>query len=174
MPPWLLRFFGSVGILRPDRLWVPLTGQDLQGVTHLKADADLLVQRQDLRFRPFTWRVDSGAMITRISWDEADRLGFPTDEADPSVVIREKTAAGRREATIRQGIIRVLLHERQRAAPFQIPIWYVLDPCPIPLLGLGGVIHQLRWIIDGRERTGFLQGYCLLKDCRPVRERFPG
>jgi hypothetical protein len=163
----------STGFFRADRLWIPLTGPRLRGVRHLKADA-VLVQRRDLGFRPFTWLVDSGAMITRINWDAANDVGFPTDQAEPEVKVREKTAAGGRVVNIRQGVIRMLLHERQRAAPFEIPVWYVLDPFPIPLLGLGGVVDQLRWVIDGRERRGFRHGYCLLKDCRRARDRFPG
>jgi hypothetical protein len=175
MPVWLFRILAFACVLPPDRLRVRLDLRQRHGSPHLMANANLLVQRQNLEFSPFPWRVDSGASITRINWQRACDAGFPTHEAGPAIVVRERTAERSRDVNIRCGTLCVRLHSRQRSAPFRLPVWYVLDPFPIPLLGLGGVVDQLSWVIDGRFwNSDFPCGYCLLTDCRRPHERFPG
>jgi hypothetical protein len=175
MPPLLLRLLASVGMIPADRLCEPLRHRFRDELHHLFVDVPLWVERSDLRFHPHSFRVDSGATVTRIHSNQALAAGLPVASASPPVVVSEVTAAGRRDITIRRGIIRVRLHERQRSAPFSLPICYVVDaPCPIPLLGLGGVVDQMRWVIDGRWSPAAPHGYCLLKDSRRARDRFPG
>jgi hypothetical protein len=76
---------------------------------------------------------------------------------------------------VRHGGIRCWLTEDQRAAPFVIPIDFD-EARPLahpPLLGLKGVVNQIRWMIDGRRRRGEPNGFGLLQDQRPAAERYP-
>ena len=67
------------------------------------------------------------------------------------------------------------LTEDQRAAPFVAPIDFE-DNQPEsvrPLLGLKGVIDQIRWTFDGRFRPDEPNGFCILQDQRPAAQRYP-
>src|SRR5439155_26119535 len=100
MPTWLRRLVAYVGIVPADHLRVPLRDRVNYGSLHLWADVRLLVQGPDLRYFHFRWRVDSGATLTKINWQDAVDAGFPTGQAGPEVTVRETTAAGPRPVTI--------------------------------------------------------------------------
>jgi hypothetical protein len=84
--------------------------------------------------------------------------------------------SGRGVITVVQGTFRFWLSKDERAAPFVAPIEFEVNrPKTSPhLLGLRGIINQLRWTIGPWRppREGLLDS-CLLQDVRRGVERYP-
>src|SRR5262249_9902813 len=118
-------------------------------------------------FKAMPFRVDGGAMLTRIPWHQAQLLGLPVEVAEAPVEMTEATAAGLQRVQVRRGRLLLRFTETEPDTPFLIPVQYVdAASTAMALLGLGGVIDQMSWHPDGRPATGFPTGYCLLADTR--------
>jgi len=119
-----------------------------------------------------SFRVDSGCSISTIGLAHARSLQLPIQGR--RIQRRSVTAAGRVEVNALRGEFRFWLTEDQRAAPFVAPIDFE-DNQPEgvpPLLGLKGIINQIRWKLDGRFRPDEPYGFCLLQDQRPAAQRY--
>jgi hypothetical protein len=167
MSPFLARLLVRLGVLRPDKLRVGVSAAPL------RIDVSLLVHSTSNEPRPVTFRVDSGCSVSTISVDLARSLGLPLPRQRARV--RRITAAGLIEVEVLRGDFRFWLTEDQRAAPFVAPIDFQDNQPPdIPaLLGLKGVINQVRWPFDGRFRPNEPNGFCILQDQRPAAQRYP-
>ena len=137
-------------------------------------DALLWVEDDSGTFREMWFRVDCGAMLTRIPESVARDKRLPLASADPPLTLQEDSAAGMRPVLVRRGLLLVRFTPTQPSLPFPVPVHYVLTPPahgparpdPPSLLGLGGVVEQMSWHIDGRASDGDLDGPCLLTDTR--------
>ncbi len=163
----LARFLLRLGLLRPDRLRVAISG------TPLRIEVFLLVETSNGGRAAVPFLVDSGSSISIISLTRAQLLQLPIP--DQRIRRRRSSEAGSVRVMVRHGEIRFWLTKDQRAAPFVVPIDFdeTRPPERPPLLGLKGVIDQIRWIIDGRPRLGEPRGFCLLRDQRPAAKRYP-
>ncbi|MBY0232315.1 MAG: hypothetical protein K2W96_23810 [Gemmataceae bacterium] len=164
----MTRLLARIGLLPRDRLFIPLQARPL------RADAPLIVQRQDGTKIQIAFRVDSGCSRTLLPFDRAVQLGLPTTGQRHRIKLG--TALSRTSAEAVSVAYRFWLHEGQRGAPFLLPVHLLLgQPAHLtPLLGLGGVVGQLRWTFDGRALPGAALGHCLMPDVRPASARFPG
>jgi hypothetical protein len=161
------RVLVRLGLLRPDRLRLPVWTSPLRIV------APLLVETSSGERESVPFLVDSGSSISIISLTRAQMLQLAIP--DQRIRRRRSSEAGSVRVTVRHGEIRFWLTKDQRAAPFVVPIDFdeTRPPERLALLGLKGVIDQIRWLIDGRPRRGEANGYCLLWDQRPAAERYP-
>jgi hypothetical protein len=139
----------------------------------LRILAPLIVETSSGGREPVPFLVDSGSSISIISLAQAQLLQLPIP--DRRIRRRRSAESGSVRVMVRHGDIRFWLREDQRAAPFVVPIDFdeARPPERPPLLGLKGVIKQIRWMIDGRPRLGEPHGFCLLQDQRPAVERYP-
>lgn len=139
-----------------------------------KINATLWVQDGRGDFQDMVFRVDCGAMVTRIPEGLVSRRQLPAASAEPAIEITEDTAAGKRTIQARRGRLLVRFTPTEPDTPFLIPVQYVeaapaqgLAPGkPTALLGLAGVIDQMSWLLDGIKVDGFPHGSCLLDDTR--------
>lgn len=155
----------------PSRLDVVVKGAHSAGlgVWLTWINAPLWLQGEDGRYRPMTFRVDTGAMLTGIPEAVAVLHRLPVDAADAAVEVNEVTAGGTRRVQVRRGRVRVRLTPDAPTDPFYIPIQFLLGLPPSstpPLLGLAGVIDQMTWEVDGRPSPSSLHGVCRLTDTR--------
>jgi hypothetical protein len=165
--PVLARLLAYIGLLGPERLLVPLRRNPL------RADVVLHVDREDGSMAEVQFRVDSGCSHTVISMAEAITSGLPTTGPRRTLGLGAALSSATVEVVSRTWSFR--LSPRQSSAPFVLPVYLLLNqPANLtPLLGLAGVIEQIRWTFDGRSATDAPFGFCLLEDQRPVVRRYP-
>src|SRR5262249_32621987 len=124
--------------------------------------------------RPFEFLIDSGCSVSTMDFDRARSFGLST--AGKRRTKKRTGIAGKRTITVVRGTFRFWLSEDQRAAPFVAPIDFEENqPKGGPaLLGLGGIIHQLPWVIGPcRPPIEGVLGQCVLPDVRRAAERYP-
>jgi hypothetical protein len=167
MSPVLARFLVRLNLLRPDRVRVAVWDAPLRVV------APLLVETSSGERESVPFLIDSGSSISIISLARAQLLQLRIP--DQRIRRRRITETGSVSVTVRHGEIRFWLTQEQRAAPFAVPIDFdeTRPAGRLPLLGLKGVINQIRWMIDGRLRPSEPHGFCLLQDQRPAAQRYP-
>jgi hypothetical protein len=165
--PTFARLLAWLGLLSPDRLLVPVVRGPL------RVDALLFVHRDDGTMEEVFFRVDSGCSHSTFPLARAVSLGLPT--TGPRKTIRLVTALGPSSEEVISRVWSFRLSASQSSAPFFLPVHLVVNrPASLtPLLGLTGVIEQLRWTFDGRDQPGAPYGFCLLEDQRPVTRRYP-
>ncbi len=114
------------------------------------------------------FRVDSGAELSMIALSAFEERGLPVPPPETERAIRQQTANGSIDGRFRPGRIRAWWNSACQGTPFNWPILFRVDlpSTATPLLGLGGVIKDCRWIFDGRDIPGFPWGYLLLEDVR--------
>ncbi len=167
MKPALARLLARLRLLGPDRLRVPVNGQPM------KVEVPLFVEEEFGGHKQVRFRVDSACSVSVISLTLARKWNIPTDGTRTRQ--RRLTALGWVHVEVTETWFRFRLSKDQRAAPFLAPVVFEKDqPAEVPpLLGLKGIINQLRWTFDGRYRFGEPFGFCELCDVRPVARRFP-
>ncbi len=167
MPPWMTRLLARLGLLSPDRLLIPFQKGSK------RADARLLLLRPDGTTAEVPFRVDSGCTHTVLALSRAARHGL--NISGPRKRIRLGTALSQEDAEVITVTYAIRLSASQRAAPFLIPVHLLVGQgsTRTPLLGLTGVIEQLRWVFDGRASRDAPEGHCLLEDVRPASARWP-
>jgi hypothetical protein len=167
MSPALARLLVQLGLLRPDRLRVAVKDEPL------RVEVSLLIETASGGREEVPFLLDFGSSISIISLARAQQLQLPIP--DQRICRRRSAESGSVRVMVRHGDIRFCLREDQRAAPFVVPIDFD-EARPTdrpPLLGLKGVIKQIRWMIVGRPWLGEPHGFCLLQDQRPAAQRYP-
>lgn len=123
------------------------------GVTGFQANLPLLVQTMR-GVEPVTFRVDTGASVTSmpLRYAQALNINVPNQE----VAIPTVTAVGQITRIVRNGRIWVWLPQWRREQPFDWPCYFDNNqPQNVPpLLGLAGVINDLRLTLDGAPSPG--------------------
>jgi hypothetical protein len=155
---WLVGLFPGWGRYRRVA-WVPLLrpppAQRL-GTADLLADLDVWLETEQGELVLLTFRVDSGASLSSISLDRAEGLGLSAPPPDAALERAHGTATGRAVLRLRPGTMRVRFSDNSAERPFTWPLLFVegrVRSVP-PLLGLGGVIAESRWLFEGRARRG--------------------
>jgi hypothetical protein len=115
---------------------------------------------------------DTGATVSVMSLARAEELRLPVLGPDEKVVLAHRTAEAAEpvERRIRPGRLRVSI-PGLRPDPFDWPCYFRPDlPKGAPsLLGLAGVLEDLRLTLDGvRSSGGVFFGYLLLELRTPV------
>ena len=147
---------------------IPRWGADLREDAGLICDLTLRVEARPGRVVPIEFRVDTGASWTMISLAAAQFYGLPIPDDTHNRTLPLNSATERRRVTVRDGRIRVWWDVGGRGTPFDWPVLFVVD-APAgsqPLLGLGGVIRDCRWIFDGRAETDAIFGSATFRDIR--------
>jgi len=149
------------------QLDVPLLGKPVwkTGDMLLRAELDLLLKDKSGGWQRETFRVDSGTEMTTMPAALARSLdlSMPGDAVPGGLVI----LGLRRE--VRSGLLRVQVPGLD-ATEYTFPCYFVGDPqeafdpnrppmLPCSLLGLTGVVDQLRFIFDGTRSAGFPHGF---------------
>jgi len=132
---------------------------------HVHVDVPLWIQPPSGARIPIWFRADSGATVTRLPVQEAQslRLALP----GPRLTWAERTAAGSVVVQGYVGHLDVWLTRNDEGPPFRIPVHFPDLPGDLNLLlGLGGVVDQLRWVIDGSYQHDAPFGVFLLQELR--------
>jgi hypothetical protein len=141
------------------RLEVPLVAKNLKTTGEDLVRAELLLE---LKTNQGTWakvlfRVDPGTEMTTMAAEEARSLDLPI----PKRPVRGLSFQGKE---VRPGLLRTRVLEMD-ATQYVFPCYFLGDPnVPIPkttnLLGLTGVINQIRLTFDGA--TSLIAPYGIL------------
>ena len=112
------------------------------------------------------FRADSGAAVTRMSLVQAEQLGLPI----PSETVTRQylTATGPITQIVREGRIRAFVPGWARQGPYDWPCVFIEDQPEMvpPLLGLYGVIQDLRLTFDGTSTPGAFFGNLIVDALR--------
>jgi hypothetical protein len=152
------------------RLTVPLLDRTLYatGDLLLRAEIDLLLKDSSGNWQQARFLVDSGTEMTSMPAAVAKLLGLPMPQhAVPNVL---HSQAG---VEFRSGVLRVKVVGMD-ATEYVFPCFFLGDPnattAPNPaspasrnLLGLSGVINQLRISFDGDPGPGAAFGYLIVE-----------
>lgn len=139
---------GTIGLVCEAPLWVD-TG-------HGRPAAEII------------FRVDSGAThITIPAWVFA-KHGLPEPSPETERELPLGTAVTKAPARVRPCRLRAWWNPQRAGHLFNWPALYLpgRPPSVPPILGLGGVVTECRWVIDGRPSPGFPRGRLTLKDTR--------
>ena len=130
------------------RLELPLAYRTLQstGEVVLRAELDLELKTNQASWDPATFRVDSGTEMTTMAAEAARRLNLPL----PKRPVRGLVFQGQE---VRPGLLRARIVGMD-ATEYVFPCYFLGDPnVPLAnatnLLGLTGVINQIRLTFDG-------------------------
>jgi hypothetical protein len=146
-------------------LHIPLKSKLLwtTGDVLIRAEADLWLQARDGTWTLETFRVDTGTEMTMMPANLARRIKLPMPGRPIAggVVI----AGVRRE--VRVGILRARFVGLE-AFDLNIPCHFVGEPEELDskhptLLGLSGVVHQVRLTFDGTASEEFPNGYLAIE-----------
>jgi hypothetical protein len=153
------------------RLAVPLLYRTLfaSGDVLLRAEVDLLIKDDRGVWHQETFRVDSGAEMTTMFAPLAKQLGVPTPQHAVPNAVHAQTGL-----EIRSGVLRVQVVGMD-ATEYAFPCFFLGDPSgppatpisppavPRTLLGLSGVINQLRITFDGDAGPGAPYGHLIVE-----------
>jgi hypothetical protein len=125
------------------------------------------VLRPPLPPRREQFSLDSGAFVSVLSVARAEELQLPIPGPEAEIVLAYQSAdtAAPVRCRIRPGRLHIQIPEI-RDEPFDWPCYFRPDlPRTVPpLLGLAGVLEDLRITLDGvRSRRGIFFGYLLLE-----------
>jgi hypothetical protein len=143
------------------RLQVPILGRTVQatGETVLRAELELLLRDLAGNWQLATFRADSASEMTTMSATEAKRLALPYPLQPVLGLAHHPTGLEVRSGYLRARVVGV------DATEYAFPYYFPGDPTapaparpgrPLPanLLGLTGVIDQLRISYDGDAAPG--------------------
>lgn|SRR5262245_21129230 len=145
----------------------PLAGARLPtGFVGVKARIELLVRSRFGTFEPLRFQVDSAANVTSIPVTRArnSRIAIPAK----TIEINVRTSAG----TVRQRVHPGRITVRVPGLPggdFSWPCHFVEQAGDVPtaLLGLSGVLDDLRITFDGRYSADAPYGWLVLEEVSP-------
>jgi hypothetical protein len=156
------------------RLEVPLLYRTLyaSGDLLLRAELNLLVRDQGGIWHPETFRVDSGTEMSTMPASLARTLGLPMPQNAVTGAVHTQTGL-----EFRSGLIRVQVIGMD-ATEYVFSCFFLGDPnlsagtSPGPtgarnLLGLSGVINQLRLLFDGEPAPGAPHGQLIVEKKGP-------
>jgi hypothetical protein len=133
------------------------------GFTALKAVIQLQVRDQRRRFQPIDFLVDSGTNITTLSVADAEDalIPFPAQ----TVVLAVRTAVGEVRQRVHPGYLTVRV-PGLAGREFVWPCHFVEQRGvpPTAALGLGGVLNDLRIILDGTYALEARHGWVVLEE----------
>jgi len=133
------------------RIRIPLEGKFIEtGARVIRAKLKLLVQISEPGFAPVDFIVDPGCGVTSMPRIAAEDWGIPVPSKGNIKAINVRTSTGSSKQRVRLGRIGV----RVPALTSRIFYWscHFVEPPHAPymaLLGLGGVLDDLRLIFDG-------------------------
>jgi hypothetical protein len=133
------------------RVRIPLEGKFIEtGARAIQAKLKLLVQTSKPGFESVDFIVDPGCGITSIPRVAAEEWGIPIPSKDKIKVINVRTSTGSNKQRVRLGKIGV----RVPGLTSRMFHWscHFVEPPHAPymaLLGLEGVLNDLRLIFDG-------------------------
>ncbi len=143
------------------RLVVPVRYRTLwaTGDILLRAELDLLLADHRGAWKQETFLIDSGSEITTVPASLAKKLDLPMPQKPAGGVVHQQTGL-----EIRSGFLRAQVAGMDGTAD-AIPCFFLGDPdappganppsaVPRKLLGLSGVIDQLRILFDGTPTQG--------------------
>ena len=153
------------------RLEQPLYHQILwsTGDLILRAELDLLLKDLQGNWHSTTFRVDSASDMTTMPAYDAHRIGLPIPAGNPAPLKHEQTGL-----EIRSGYLRCQIVGMDQTE-YAFPCFFLGDPnrrpdpnvipgsVPRCLIGLSGVINQIRMIFDGAPRPGAPYGNLIVE-----------
>ena len=135
------------------RIQVPLLGRRVRATGDILIRGELRLLLKDRRgiWKPVAFLADSGTEMTIMPAAQAKQLDVPVPAAPVPGLIHNQTGL-----PIRAGSIRVRVAGMD-ATEYMFPCYFLGDPYvpmadPKNLLGLTGVINQVRLIFDGTPR----------------------
>jgi hypothetical protein len=154
------------------RLIVPLLDKKLwsTGDILLRAELDLLLKDSAGNWQPSeTFRVDSATDMTTMPAYRARQLGLPMPVNAAVGVTHAQSGLD-----VRSGYLRVQVAGMDQTE-YAFPCFFLGDPSTVPnpktapalmaknLLGLSGVVNQIRISFDGDPTPGALYGYMIVE-----------
>ena len=128
----------------------------------LRAELDLELRSNRGTWEPARFLFDSGTEMTTIPASEARSMDLPIPRRPvPGLMMRG--------SEVRAGVIRARIVGMD-ATEYTFPCYFLGDPASPPsdprkLLGLTGVIHQIRLILDGTPALGAPDGRLIVEKC---------
>jgi hypothetical protein len=147
------------------RLEIPLRHRTLwrTGDVLIRAELDLALKTNQGAWEEIPFLVDSGTEMTSMPASEARKLDLPI----PRNPVRGLTL-GPAGQEVRTGLLRARISGMD-ATEYVFPCYFLGDPdSPLPkrarnLLGLSGVIDQIRFGFDGKPSVGALYGVLVVE-----------
>jgi hypothetical protein len=153
------------------RLEVPLLDRKLwaTGDILLRAELDVALKDDSGNWSPETFRVDSGAEMTTMPAYRAKQLGLPMPQKAAPGAIHTQTGL-----EIRSGYLRAKIVGMDQTE-YAFPCFFLGDPNTTPnpntpaaamprnLMGLSGVVNQIRITFDGDPAPRALYGILIVE-----------
>jgi aspartyl protease len=136
------------------------------GFTALNAEVELLVRTMSRQFAAVGFQVDTGTNISTISVAGAEALENRLPAK--AVLLQVRTAAGKVLRRVYPGRVSVRVPGLERRE-FTWPCHFVdhHGKSPTPLLGLAGVLNDLRILFDGTFALEAPHGWVILEELSP-------